>query len=214
MATASAWATEFRPRRLPQGVTHQSSMGGAPACAGPGPSSHARARARSVDAARHDDRLCEAFLAHHAELLGFVKRSLPTSLVADAALQERFARARRAAAGRGPRRGFRRRWLFAIQRQVILDFIDRYYWSAQTSNPGDRLAPAWTRRQVESPSMQRPPKYGPAMTELHFRDLTGREVAVVFRAPEDVVRGRASCALRLVRLALEHAGWEGSVTGA
>ena len=213
MADARAGASGFRLRRLPPAVSGPGSIGGAPGRAGPGPSSRARAGARSVDRLRHDDRLCKALLAHHAELLRFAGRSLRAPLV-PAAVQECFTRARRLAAGRAPVGGYSRRWLFAIQREVILDFIDRYYRSAQNSDPDDRLAPARIGRQVASGSGKRPPEHGPAVTEFHFRDLTGREVAVLFRTPEDVALHRPSYALRLLRRVLEHAGWEGSVTGA
>ncbi len=163
--------------------------------------------------------LCDGFHAYGVELLGFARRSLRIPGLAEAAVQECFVRARRSRARFDPTLGFTRALLFTIQRRVILDFIDRQWSTSGSPFYEDELpeieapdASMMLGRQVASALDTLPPERRMAIAELHFHDRTGREVAALFGSPEHTVHSPGWCAVRVLRIALEEAGWEGSTT--
>jgi RNA polymerase sigma-70 factor (ECF subfamily) len=203
MAPTSKWQRATRAAR-----------GGASARSAAGLSSRVIQRAGNVVEQADEQGLCDAFLAHGADLLGFARRSLRTPGLAEDAVQECFARAWRSRTRFDPTLGSLRTWLFTIQRRVILDFIDRQPHTAtlrlddELPETEDRLESAMLGWQVESALEKLPRQHRLVITELYFNDRTGREVAELFGIPEGTVRSRAFYALRLLRVVLEEAGWE------
>jgi RNA polymerase sigma-70 factor (ECF subfamily) len=162
-----------------------------------------------------EEGLRTAFLTHGGELVGFARRTLRTPELADDAVQETFARAWRSRSRFDPALGSLRTWLFAIERRVILDLVDR---QARTStelmaahdelDTVDRLESAMRGWQVEAALAKLQPEHRMVITELYFNGRTGREVAELHGIPEGTVRSRAFYALRVLRVVLEETGWD------
>jgi RNA polymerase sigma-70 factor (ECF subfamily) len=159
--------------------------------------------------------LQKAFLAHGGELLGFARRSLYSSVNAEDAVQETFARAWRSRARFDPSLGSLRTWLFTIERRVIID-IGTHQTKIETvpmdqgEEPAaeDRLETAMLGWQMESALERLDPEHRMIITELYFNGRSGREVAELFAIPEGTVRSRTFYALRMLRLLFEEAGWD------
>jgi RNA polymerase sigma-70 factor, ECF subfamily len=159
--------------------------------------------------------LREAFVTHGGELLGFARRALSTTTAAEDAVQETFARAWRSRKRFDPTLGSLRTWLFAIERRVILDQLDRRAKTdALPLGDGDEIiSDDWIESamqgwQVESALSRLPADHRMVIKELYFNGRSGREVAELFGIPEGTVRSRTFYALRLLRVFLEEAGWD------
>lgn len=159
--------------------------------------------------------LRRAFLAHGSELLGFARRSLQGSDLAEDAVQETFARAWRSRRRFDPSLGTLRTWLFAIERRVILDLYDRQ--SRHDAVPlddevdevgEDRIDAVLLSWQIEAVLEKLAVEHRLVLIELYFNARSGREVSELFGIPEGTVRSRAYYALRSLRTLLEEAGWD------
>lgn len=161
-----------------------------------------------------EEGLRAAFLAHGAELLGFARKSLATSGLAEDAVQETFSRAWRSRSRFDPSLGSIRTWLFAIERRVIIDLIERAsrhrsvpLGAADAQHVPDGVDAALVAWQVRTALDRLHPEHRMIVTELYFHGRSGREVAELFGIPEGTVRSRAFYALRTMRTMLEEAGW-------
>ncbi|MGH9028597.1 MAG: sigma-70 family RNA polymerase sigma factor [Acidimicrobiales bacterium] len=172
-----------------------------------------------VDRDRDDEAdeigLRRAFLAHGGELFGFARRSLDDSSAAEEAVQETFARAWRARHRFDPNLGNLRTWLFAIERNVVIDLARAR--SMRRTEPlvedvpakNDDLESAMVGWQVEEAVRRLRPEHRHVLLETYYRGRLSREVASDLGIPEGTVRSRLFYALRSLRLALEEMGWEG-----
>ena len=159
--------------------------------------------------------LSEAFHVMGAEMLGFARKSLVASGLAEDAVQETFARAWRSRRRFDATKGTLRTWLFTIERRVIIDIIER---QARISTellddseraPGlDGLEQALESWQVEAAMARLHPDHRRVIDELYFKDRSGPEVAALLDIPEGTVRSRAFYALRSLRVLLNEEGWE------
>jgi RNA polymerase sigma-70 factor (ECF subfamily) len=159
--------------------------------------------------------LLRAFLAHGGELFGFARRALADSSAAEEAVQETFFRAWRARHRFDKNFGTLRTWLFAIERNVVID-ITRARSSRQTEplvedfpTGSDELERAMVGWQVEEAVRRLRPEHRQVLLETYYRGRQSREVAKDLGIPEGTVRSRLFYALRSLRLALEEMGWEG-----
>jgi RNA polymerase sigma-70 factor (ECF subfamily) len=158
--------------------------------------------------------LRDAYLVHGGELLGFARRAFPKPGAAEDVVQETFARAWRSRRRFDSTIGSLRRWLFAIERRVIIDTLARQTRSAADSLDGrdvaggeewvDSVVRGW---QVDAALARLPEEHRMMIVEMYFRGRTGREVAELYGVPEGTVRSRCFYALRLLRLFMEEAGW-------
>lgn len=175
---------------------------------------------RGLEPGEPDERVDEqglraAFVTHGGELVGFARKALRTPELADDAVQETFARAWRSRTRFDPALGSLRTWLFAIERRVILDLVDR---RAKTFTvliddrdelaAEDRFESSMLGWQVESALAHLQPEHRMVIDELYFNGRTGREVAELYGIPEGTVRSRAFYALRVLRVAMKEAGWD------
>jgi RNA polymerase sigma-70 factor (ECF subfamily) len=156
-----------------------------------------------------------AFLTHGSELLGFARRSLQSTELAEDAVQETFTRAWRSRRRFDPSLGSLRTWLFAIERRVILDLYDRQARHAAIPLEDDadlavedRIDAALLGWQIEAVLDKLAVEHRMVLTELYFNARSGREVSELFGIPEGTVRSRAYYALRSMRALLEEAGWD------
>jgi len=157
--------------------------------------------------------LREAFSAMGGEMLGFARKSLYASGLADDAVQETFARAWRSRRRFDPARGTLRTWLFTIERRVVIDLLERHAKVAteeldELTPPAevDDLAAVLTGWQVEAALDRLDEAHRRVIDELYFNGRTAKEVARVLGVPEGTVRSRAFYALRTLRLLLDEEG--------
>jgi RNA polymerase sigma-70 factor, ECF subfamily len=159
--------------------------------------------------------LSRAFLAHGGELFGFARRALDDRSAAEEAVQETFVRAWRARQRFDPSVGTLRTWLFAIERNVVIDKARAR--SLRSTEPlvedvaanDDDLQRAMVGWQVEEGMRRLRPEHRQVVLETYYRGRSSREVAVELGIPEGTVRSRLFYALRSLRLALEEMGWDG-----
>jgi RNA polymerase sigma-70 factor, ECF subfamily len=145
------------------------------------------------DEAADEPGLHAAFVTHGGELFGFAWRSLGDNGLAEEAVQETFMRAWRSRHRFDSNLGSLRSWLFAIERRVLIDLAHK-----RSANHAEELEQ--DHAHVESPV--------DVVTDIYFRNMSGREVAVRLGVPEGTVRSRLFYALRSLRLVLEEMGWE------
>jgi RNA polymerase sigma-70 factor, ECF subfamily len=158
--------------------------------------------------------LRRAFLAHGGELFGFARRALDDRSAAEEAVQETFARAWRARHRFDPNLGTLRTWLFAIERNVVIDQARAR--SLRSTEPlvhdvpsdDDDLHRAMVGWQVEEGMRRLRPEHRQVVLETYYRGRSSREVALQLGVPEGTVRSRLFYALRSLRLALEEMGWD------
>lgn len=174
-----------------------------------------RARGRSEPGAITEDVLRDAFLAMGGEMLGFARRSLLDSGLADDAVQETFVRAWRSRAQFDPSRGSLRTWLFTIERRAIIDLIGKQSRMAtgvmddETDVPtADGLEDAIVSWQVDVALGRLHEDHRRVIHELYFNGRSGPEVSALLEIPEGTVRSRAFYALRSLRVLLNEEGWE------
>jgi RNA polymerase sigma-70 factor, ECF subfamily len=158
--------------------------------------------------------LRDAYAAHAGELYGFALRSLGDPGLAEEAVQETFLRAWRAGDRFDPEIGSLRTWLFAIERNVVIDL-----GRARASRPG--LAPAGAEPahdpfedallawQVEEALRRIGDDHRRVLIETYYRGRPYAEVAAELGVPEGTVKSRVYYGLRALRNALEEMGYDG-----
>ena len=162
-----------------------------------------------------DEALRAAYDAHGAELYRFARRSLGDAALAEDAVQEAFLRAWRASSTYDPARASQRTWLFAIVRNVVIDFARARrarppLESGRTTVDGvavDELDRALTSWQVETALEELDDDHRRVLMEVHWRGRPYHEVADDLGIPTGTVKSRVYYGLRAMRSALEAQGW-------
>jgi RNA polymerase sigma-70 factor (ECF subfamily) len=163
-----------------------------------------------------DAALRSAYEAHGAELYRFARRALADGALAEDAVQETFVRAWRASGSYDPARSSQRTWLFAILRNVVIDFA-----RARRSRPpvaagdpdgdgpatADAIDQVLTTWEVEAALEVLETEQRRALVEVHWRGRPYAEVAAELGVPEGTVKSRVYYGLRSMREALEAQGW-------
>ena len=174
-----------------------------------------RPRAAPDGGALTQDALREAFLDMGAEMLGFARKSLFDSGLADDAVQETFARAWRSRKQFDPVRGSLRTWLFTIERRAIIDLMERHARTTVATLDDraevatmDGLEDAIVSWQVGDALDRLHEDHRRVLHELYFNGRSGPEVAALLEIPEGTVRSRAFYALRSLRVLLNEEGWD------
>lgn len=158
--------------------------------------------------------LGDAFLAHGGEMYGFARRATDDAGAAEEIVQETFVRAWRARHRFDARLGNLRTWLFAIERNVVIDHaraaavhrteaLDR-----DVPVDTDDLERAMVAWQVEEAVRRLRGEHRHVLLETYYKGRSSRDVATELGIPEGTVRSRLFYALRSLRLALEELGWE------
>lgn len=159
------------------------------------------------------ERLGIAFLTHRSELLGFATRSLGDRSLAEEAVQDTFVRALAARPGFDPARGAIRSWLFAIERNVLIDLArarlahplaDLEPNSASAEDQIEAAIRAW---QVEEALSHLGSDHQQVVWEIYYRGRPSRDLARQLGVPEGTVRSRLYYALQALRSALQEADW-------
>jgi RNA polymerase sigma-70 factor, ECF subfamily len=156
----------------------------------------------------------QAYSAHGDELYGFALRSLGDRGLAEEAVQETFIRAWRAADRFDPELGSLRTWLFAIMRNIVIDFgraraarprpTDSIEEAAE--EPFDQALLAW---QVEEALRRIGDAHREVLVETYYRGRPYAEVAADLGVPEGTVKSRVYYGLRALRNVLEEMGYDG-----
>jgi len=174
-----------------------------------------RPRAAADTGALTQDALREAFLTMGGEMLGFARKSLFDSGLADDAVQETFARAWRSRKQFDPNRGALRTWLFAIERRAIIDLMQKQARTAADTMDDraevatmDGLEDAIVSWQVGDALERLHEDHRRVIHELYFNGRSGPEVAALLEIPEGTVRSRAFYALKSLRVLLNEEGWD------
>jgi|GEM_PF-301183 RNA polymerase sigma-70 factor (ECF subfamily) len=166
-------------------------------------------------AAATEETLKEAFFQMGGEMLGFARKSLYASGLAEDAVQETFARAWRSRSSFDPSKGSMRTWLYTIERRVIIDLLDRQRstHAEQLDEQPDLacvegLEAAIVGWQVNAALDRLDAEHRQVIEELYFNGRSGRETATLLGLAEGTVRSRAFYALRSLRVLLNEEGWE------
>ena len=163
-----------------------------------------------------DGALRSAYDAHGPELYRFARRALGDGALAEDAVQEAFVRAWRASGSYDPARSSQRTWLFAILRNVVIDFA-----RARRSRPpvastdpdadgpavADAIDHVLTTWEVEAALEALEVEQRRALVEVHWRGRPYAEVAAELGVPEGTLKSRVYYGLRSMREALEAQGW-------
>lgn len=157
------------------------------------------------------------YAAHGGELYRFALRSLGDRGLAEEAVQETFVRAWQAATRFDEALGSLRAWLFAIVRNVVIDFSraravrpvlagEREGIAAEPYEPEalERVLAAW---QVEEALRKLSDEHRQVLIEVHYKGRPYADVATTLGVPVGTVKSRVFYALKAMRLALEELGW-------
>lgn len=163
---------------------------------------------------RDEASLRHAYDEHGRELLAFAQRSLGDRGLAEEAVQETFVRAWRAAEKFDPALGSLRTWLFAVCRNIVIDFA-----RARAARPAMVLSgePVESVEQVgldrlldellvEEALRQLSATHRQVLVEVQLRDRPAAEVAAELHVPVGTIHSRVYYALRAFRVALEELG--------
>lgn len=157
----------------------------------------------------------EAYAAHSGELYGFALRSLGDAGLAEEAVQETFVRAWRAGERFDPGIASLRTWLFAILRNVVIDFGRARAARPRLSNDAgvepsvEPLEQALLSWQVEEAMRRIGEDHRRVLVETHYRGRPYAEVAEELGVPEGTVKSRVYYGLKALRVVLEEMGYEG-----
>jgi RNA polymerase sigma-70 factor, ECF subfamily len=161
-----------------------------------------------------EDVLRDAFISMGGEMLGFARRSLFAKELGDDAVQETFVRAWRSRRNFDPSKGSLRTWLYAIERNAIIDVMHQQSRVAtdllDSELEGvsmDGLEDAIVSWQVEDALKRLHVDHRRVIHELYFNGRSGREVSALLEIPEGTVRSRAFYGLKSLRLMLNEEGW-------
>jgi RNA polymerase sigma-70 factor (ECF subfamily) len=159
--------------------------------------------------------LREAYAAHAGELYGFALRSLGDAGLAEEAVQETFVRAWRAGERFDPGIASLRTWLFAILRNVVIDFgraraarpkLDSGAGVEPSVEPLEQALLSW---QVVEAMRRIGEDHRRVLVEIHYRGRPYAEVAKELGVPEGTVKSRVYYGLKALRVVLEEMGYEG-----
>jgi RNA polymerase sigma-70 factor (ECF subfamily) len=138
-----------------------------------------------------------AFEEHGGELFGFAVNSLGDRSLAEEAVQETFVRAWRAWARYDPSIASLRSWLFAIERNVVIDLARaraRREANSTTLDDArdseDRLDRSIESWQVQAAIERLSPTHRQVLEDLYYRHRSGEEVAAELGIPQGTVRSR------------------------
>jgi RNA polymerase sigma-70 factor (ECF subfamily) len=153
-------------------------------------------------------------LDHGGELFGFARRALGDAGAAEEVVQDTFVRAWRARQSFDAKLGTLRTWLFAIERNVVIDHARAR--AVRRTEPladdvavqVDDLERAMVGWQVEEAVQNLRAEHRHVLLETYYCGRASRDVAADLGIPEGTVRSRLFYALRSLRLALEEIGWE------
>jgi len=156
----------------------------------------------------------EAYAAHAGELYGFAVRSLGDAGLAEEAVQETFLRAWRAGERFDPEIGSLRTWLFAILRNVVIDFGRARAVRPRVAESGvepavepiDEALLGW---QIEEAMRRIGEQHRQVLLETYYKGRPYAEVAADLGVPEGTVKSRVYYGLRALRVALEEIGYDG-----
>jgi RNA polymerase sigma-70 factor, ECF subfamily len=161
-----------------------------------------------------EDVLRDAFVSLGGEMVGFARRSLIAKELGDDAVQETFSRAWRSRANFDPSKGSLKTWLYAIERNAIIDVMRQQARVAtdllDSESEGasmDGLEDAIVSWQVEDALRRLHVDHRRVIQELYFNGRTGAEVSALLEIPEGTVRSRAFYGLKSLRLMLSEEGW-------
>ncbi|MFB2581917.1 sigma-70 family RNA polymerase sigma factor [Herbiconiux sp. P15] len=171
--------------------------------ASPPPSDASGPTDNSGRSARFD--LAAEYDAHGAALFGYAINALRDRPLAEDCVQETFLRAWRARDRFDPDRGGARTWLFAIQRNVILD-VQRAQQRVPRLVPGDEVedAPAETvdtldRLVIVEALAKLSHEHRSAFVAIHIDGSTYAEASASSGVPVGTLRSRVFYALRALR---------------
>lgn len=157
----------------------------------------------------------EAYAAHSGELYGFALRSLGDAGAAEEAVQETFVRAWRAGGRFDPGIASLRTWLFAILRNVVIDFGRARAARPRLSGTETGVEPsvepleqALLSWQVEEAMRRIGEDHRRVLVETHYRGRPYAEVAAELGVPEGTVKSRVYYGLKALRVVLEEMGYE------
>lgn len=164
-----------------------------------------------------EEGLDRAFLDYRAEMAGLARRVLGSPDLAEEAVQETFVRAWRSRDRFDPTLGSLRAWLFAIERNLLVDMgrsrARRESLVQQTAEERDPTTDGVERAliswQVEEAIALLTPEHRGVLVEIYFGGRTSKEIAQHLHLPEGTVRSRLYYALRTLKSILEEMGWEG-----
>jgi RNA polymerase sigma-70 factor (ECF subfamily) len=161
-----------------------------------------------------EEDLRAAYRTHGAELYRFARRALDDEGLAEEAVQEVFLRAWRAADRFDPHLASLRTWLFAIARNVVVDFVRRRKARPQPvplsdapSEIEDGTEALLRAFQVEEALRRLSPDHRTAIVEAYYKGRPTAEVAEELGVPAGTLRSRIFYGLRALRLTLEEMGW-------
>jgi len=166
-----------------------------------------------------DQALRTAYGAHGGELYGYALNSLGDAGLAEEAVQETFVKAWRSAERFDPELGSLRSWLFAIERNVIID-LSRARASRPPTAGGtfleqvdedDNLDRALLSWQLEEALRRLSDEHRFALVETLLHGRPSAEVADQLGLPQGTIRSRVYYGLRSLRLTLDELGWSEDV---
>jgi RNA polymerase sigma-70 factor, ECF subfamily len=147
-------------------------------------------------------------------MFGFARRALGDAGAAEEVVQDTFVRAWRSRQRFDASLGTLRTWLFAIERNIVIDHararaIRRTEPLKNDVSVGvDGVEQAMVGWQVEEAVRRLRAEHRHVLVETYYRGRSSRDVAADLGIPEGTVRSRLFYALRSLRLALEEMGWE------
>lgn len=154
-----------------------------------------------------------AVQAYSSELYGFAFRALSDQGLAEDAVQETFVRAWKAGQRFDPTIASLRAWLYAILRNVIIDFARarKIRPTVATERDGaiadqvDALLRSWV---VEEALRRLSDDHRHAVVEVYYAGRSAVEVADALGIPAATVRSRLFYGLKSLRLCLDELGWD------
>jgi len=159
-----------------------------------------------------DDGLRRAALAYGSELRGYAARRLGSRTLAEDLVQETFLRAWRAADRFDTTQGTARAWLFAILRNVVIDFArTQARRRTMSAAAAEASTPDASDAVVRSLALhdafrQLSPQHREVIYHGHVRERPHHEIAQLLGAPIGTVRSRLFYARQALRCALAEAG--------
>jgi RNA polymerase sigma-70 factor (ECF subfamily) len=165
---------------------------------------------RDIDLAS-DDGLRRAALIHGSELRAYAAGKLGSRSLAEDLVQETFLRAWRAADRFDPTRGTTRTWLFAILRNVIIDFartqarrmaMSPVAGDATTSDASDAVVGSLV---LHDAFRQLTAQHREVIFHGHVRERPHEEIAQLLGVPVGTVRSRLFYARQALKRALANA---------
>lgn len=139
---------------------------------------------------------------------------------AEDTVQETFLRAWRAADSYDPHQSSLRTWLFAIARNVVIDFSRARAARPETPGPeveqaraeesaGDPIEEKLRSWEIEEALQSINDHHRQAIVETYYLERSSAEVAAEVGVAEGTIRSRLFYGLKALRLALEERGWSG-----